>query len=82
MQNARSMKVLRPVTPCRRKHPAFAVVVLFGVLASGGTSAGDWPLWAYGVTEPPKPGDQAVPQRAPGPWFRPDLPREEQLQPL
>ncbi len=47
-----------------------------------GSEATDWPLWAYGVTTPPQPGDTAKPQRAPGPWFRPDLPREEQLRPL
>jgi cytochrome c553 len=46
------------------------------------SAAGDWPLWAYGVTTPPQPGDTAKPQSAPGPWFRPDLPREEQLRPL
>ena len=44
--------------------------------------ARDWPLWAYGITEPPKPGDVAVPQRAAGTWFDPALPREEQLQPV
>jgi len=31
----------------------------------------DIPLWAYGVAAPPRPGDTADPQRAPGPWFDP-----------
>lgn len=53
-----------------------------GTASAQDGSAHDWPLWAYGVTEPPKPGDMAVPQRSPGPWFRPDIPREEQLKPL
>jgi cytochrome c553 len=46
------------------------------------SSARDWPLWAYGVTTPPQPGDTAKPQGAPGPRFRTDLSREEQLRPL
>lgn len=50
--------------------------------AEAASQASDWPLWAYGVSAPPQAGDRAVPQRAPGPWFRPDLPREEQLRPL
>ena len=41
-----------------------------------------FPLWAYGVLEAPQPGDQAVPQSAPGPHFRSDRAREEQLRPL
>ncbi|MBK8068230.1 MAG: c-type cytochrome [Rhodanobacteraceae bacterium] len=41
-------------------------------------SATDWPMWAYGITTLPQPGDTAVPQRAPGPWVNPDLPIEEQ----
>jgi cytochrome c553 len=46
------------------------------------SAATDWPLWAYGVITPPQPGDTAKPQSAPGPRFRPDLSREEQLRPL
>jgi cytochrome c553 len=45
-------------------------------------AADDWPLWAYGITAPPKPGDTAKPQPAPGPWFDPAIPREEQLKPI
>ena len=44
--------------------------------------AGGWPLWAYGVMTPPEPGDSAKPQGSPGPQFRPDVPREDQLRPL
>lgn len=53
-----------------------------GTASAHEDSAHDWPLWAYGVTGPPKPGDMAAPQSAPGRRFRPDIPREEQLQPL
>jgi len=49
----------------------------------GNSDAGqDWPLWAYGVLTAPKSGDHAVPQSAPGPHFRTDRSREEQLRPL
>ena len=44
--------------------------------------AQEWPLWAYGVTAPPQPGDVARPQGAPGPQFDPAIPREEQLKPI
>jgi cytochrome c553 len=40
------------------------------------------PLWAYGITEPPKPGEMAKPQRAAGPWFDPALDHDQQLKPL
>ncbi|MGE4070449.1 MAG: cytochrome c [Lysobacterales bacterium] len=40
-----------------------------------------FPLWAYGVLAPPQPGDQAEPQSQPGPHFRTDVSREEQLRP-
>ena len=70
-----------------RRFRAFVLVVSLSVCACAGSTvegseATDWPLWAYGVTTLPQPGDTAKPQRAPGPWFRPDLPREEQLRPL
>lgn len=42
----------------------------------------DMPLWAYGVGAPPRPGDTADPQRAPGPWFDPAVEHSEQLKPL
>ena len=42
----------------------------------------DMPLWAYGVTTSPRPGDTAEPQRAPGPWFDPAVEHNEQLKPL
>ena len=37
--------------------------------------AQDWPLWAYGIVDPPKPGDVAKPQGAPGPRFDPAIQR-------
>jgi cytochrome c553 len=42
----------------------------------------EMPLWAYGVLDPPKPGDTAKPQRTPGPWFDPAMTHDEQLKPL
>lgn len=42
----------------------------------------DMPLWAYGVTAAPQPGDQAKPQGPPGRRFDPAIDHDEQLQPL
>lgn len=70
-----------------RRWGLCAAVLLLSACAQVRTAAplaaaGDWPLWAYGVTEPPKPGDTAKPQSPPGPWFDPAIPREEQLKPI
>jgi len=41
----------------------------------------DMPLWAYGITAPPQPGDTAVPQGW-GRRFDPAIGRDEQLRPV
>ena len=64
-----------------------AVIGVGGVPAHAAAPArsadvADMPLWAYGVLDPPKPGDTAKPQRAPGPWLDPAIDHDEQLKPL
>jgi cytochrome c553 len=62
--------------------PASAMPVPDAPPAAAIPPAQDWPLWAYGILAPPKPGDVAKPQGAPGPRFDPAIPREEQLKPI
>src|SRR5512146_539422 len=41
----------------------------------------DMPMWAYGITTLPQPGDTAKPQPW-GRWFDPAIDRDEQLKPV
>lgn len=82
----------KPAIACSRETFRLAcLLAIAALLASVGPAyaapapadpTGDWPLWAYGVTTPPQPGDRAQPQGAPGPRLRPDIPRDDQLRPL
>lgn len=70
-----------PVPP-RLRSTAFGVAALFAgvVPAVGVLRAADYvmPLWAYGVSTPPKPGDKAVPQGLPSRNLRPNQDATEQ----
>lgn len=79
-----------------RLTPAFVVLAIAGcsdaaqqppsadaaTIARAQPDVRDMPLWAYGVVAPPRSGDAAKPQAAPGPSFDPSIPRAEQLEPL
>lgn len=68
-----------PVPP-RLRSTVFGVAALLACVAPGILRAADpvMPLWAYGVTTPPKPGDKAVPQGLPSRNLRPNQDATEQ----
>ncbi len=68
-----------PVPP-RRRPVGFLLAALLAFAASAALRAADFvmPLWAYGVTTPPKPGDKAVPQALPSRALRPNQDAAEQ----
>jgi len=53
-------------------------VGVFATVVSTRAAGAEMPLWAYGVTTPPKPGDKAVPQGAPSRRLRPNQDANEQ----
>jgi cytochrome c553 len=66
--------------PLGAAPPPSAVAILES-RRSASINFDDEPLWAYGFTEPPKPGDQAQPQAPPTSKPRPNQDLDEQTRP-